>query len=73
MAFQVDRLDQSQIVLYQQLHAVWHAYARGDEIKVLKQMLSPIDLLEAENLLLDMLVEVLLNHGWFKVDCFFKG
>lgn len=35
MAFQVYGLDQSQVVLYQQLHAVWHAHARCDEIEVL--------------------------------------
>ena len=36
-------------------------------------MLSAIDLLEAKNFLLDVLVEVLLNHRWLKVNCFFKG
>ena len=36
-------------------------------------MLGPVDLLEAQDFLLDVLVEVLLNHGWLEVDCFLKG
>ena len=69
MALEVDGLDQSQIILDQKLHTVGHRDCGSDEVEVLEKVLGPVYLLKADDFLLDVLIEVLLDHGGLKVDC----